>query len=277
MREISNRLGGENYALIDTTLRQFGLPTSVSWSGDEESYVLKMIEDSPDVTLVDLAVHVGYQFEETKTPTRVDPSFWRRGMYRLFISHLATEKEYAGLLQEALLSYWITSFVAHSDIEPTSEWQTQIETALATCDGLIALLHPKFHRSNWTDQEIGFAMGRGVPAFSVRYGETPYGFIARFQAFNGQDKEVSELASEIFDAFRSNKQTQRKMAEATVAMFEESRSFAIAKRNIGYLEELEVWEPSFSSRIRAAVQNNSQVSGSWTVPNRVEALIKKRS
>ena len=31
----------------------------------------------------------------------------------------------------------------------------QIETVLATCDALVALLHDKFHASKWTDQEIG--------------------------------------------------------------------------------------------------------------------------
>jgi hypothetical protein len=112
-------------------------------------------------------------------------------MLRLFVTHLATYRAFAGELQEALLPLGISCFVAHNDIEPTLEWQAQIETALATCDALVALLHAKFHESKWTDQEIGFAMGRGVPACTVRLGETPYGFIGRFQAFNGNGKEAA--------------------------------------------------------------------------------------
>jgi hypothetical protein len=137
------------------------------------------------------------------------------------------------------------------------------------------LLHDKFHVSNWTDQEIGFAMGRRVPTFAVRLGETPYGFIGRFQAFNGNGKTALELARELFDSFRKNKQTQRRMSEVMVALFEESGSFAHAKERIGYLEELEVWDPSYSVRIRAAAKSNNQIDGSWGVPARVEALIKK--
>jgi len=147
--------------------------------------------------------------------------------------------------------------------------------ALATCEALVALLHDKFHASNWTDQEIGFAMGRGVPAFAVRLGETPYGFIGRFQAFNGAGKTPSDLAREIFDAFRKNKQTQRKMSEVIVALFEDSYSFAEAAKRMGFLEALEVWDPSFPARLRAAVQANNQISGSWGVPQRVEKLIAK--
>lgn len=274
MKEISARLGAENWPLIDITLKQFSLPWSDQWNGTSDAYVLAMIESADDDSLIELAQHVGFQFEQA-APLRVDPSFWRKGMFRLFVTHLATHRAFAGELQEQLLTYGVSCFVAHNDIEPTLEWQTQIETALATCDALVALLHDKFHASNWTDQEIGFAMGRGVPAFAVRLGETPYGFIGRFQAFNGNGKTAGDLARELFDSYRKNKQTQRKMGEVVVGLFEQSWSFAAAKRHMEYLEELEVWEPSFSARIRAAVQNNNQVSGSFGVPKRVEALINK--
>jgi TIR domain-containing protein len=274
LKEISERLGNENFPLIDVTLEQFSLPTANSWSGTAAAYVLRMSQDAPDQALIDLAQHVGYQFDQA-TPLRVDPPFWRKGMFRLFVSHLATYRAFAGELQEALLSFGISSFVAHNDIEPTLEWQAQIETALATCEGLVALLHDKFHASYWTDQEIGFAMGRGVPAFAIRLGETPYGFIGRFQAFNGNGKTAQALARELFDAYRKNKQTQRRMAEVLIGLFEQSGSYAEAKVRVGYLEELEVWEPSFSSRILSATQTNSQVSDSFGVSRRVEKLIQK--
>jgi len=273
MKEVAKRLGAEEWPLIDVTLKQFSLPWSDTWEGSKESYVLNMIEDAPDQSLADLASHVGYEFAPS-TP-RVDPPFWRKGMFRLFVSHLATHRDLAASLQEALLPYGISAFVAHNDIEPTSEWQTQIETALSTCDAMVALLNQGFHESNWTDQEIGFAMGRGIPVFSVRFNQDPYGFIGRFQAFNGNGKTSEILAKELFDAYRKNKQTQHRMAEVLVLLFEDSYSFANAKTNVGYLEELEVWEPSFSTRVRSAVKSNSQVSGSWGVPSRVEALVKK--
>jgi nucleoside 2-deoxyribosyltransferase len=274
IREISTRLATEDYALIDITLKQFSLPTSEEWHESSTKYVLNMISEAPDETLIELAHHVGFSFEIVPAP-RVDPPFWRKGMLRVFITHLATERTFAAELQTALLDFGISGFVAHNDIEPTLEWQTQIETALATCDGLVALLHPKFHASNWTDQEIGFAMGRGVPTFAVRFDQDPYGFIGRFQAFNGNAKQAAALARELFDAYRRNKQTERRMSEVVVGLFEESNTFAEAKARIGYLEELEYWDKSYSTRIRAAANGNSQVSGSWGVPGRVEVLAKK--
>ena len=65
------------------------------------------------------------------------------------------------------------------------------------------------------------------------------------------------------------------MAEVLVTLFEGSNSFADAKDRIGYLEELEVWDPAFIPRIKAAVTSNSQISGSFHVPGRVNALSKK--
>ncbi len=274
LKVIGERLGNESWQFIDITLQQFGIATPNSWNGSSSDYVMRAAQEAPDQTLIDLAQHVGHKFGQPTSPG-VEPPFWRKDMLRLFVSHLASQRVFAGELQEALFGYGISAFIAHNDIEPTSEWQIQIEVALATCDALVAVLHDKFHASYWTDQEIGFAMGRGVPTFAVRLGETPYGFIGRFQAFNGNGKSVSNLARELFDCYRKHKQTEKRMSEAVVSLFELSGSFAAAKERMGFLEELQVWDPSFAGRIRSAVQTNSQVDGSWGVPDRVAALLKK--
>lgn len=274
LTEISDRLQMEEWPLIDLTLSQFGLPTSDEWPGNKSAYVIQMCKGGNDNLLIELAQHVGFLIEEVPKPG-IDPPFWRKRMFRLFVSHLSLEKVFAAQLQEALLSYGISGFVAHNDIEPTLEWQTQIETALSTADSLVALLHPAFHASNWTDQEIGFAMGRGLPVFSVRFGQDPYGFIGRFQGFVGGGKTPEALARELFDAYRKNKQTQKRMGEVLLNLFEDSGSFVAAKERIGYLEKLEVWDLSFVPRLEAAAKASSQISGSWGVPDRVQALAKK--
>lgn len=274
MKEISQRLGQEDWLLIDTTLRAFSLPTQNEWNGTQAGYVLRMLEGGQDQALLALAEHVGFQ--TSAGPTRVDPPFWRKNMFKLFLSHLSAHREYAGQLQEHLQSFGISCFVAHNDIEPTLEWQNEIQTALATCDALIALLHSGFHTSKWTDQEIGFAMGRGVPSFCVRFGEDPYGFIGRFQAFNGHKKNAGTLAKELFDAYRKNKQTQHLMANSIITMFAESNSFANAKSNMNLVEELESWDANFPARLRSALKHNPQIADAFGVPERLEALLKKR-
>jgi len=274
LKEISGRLQVEDWPLIDLTLSQFNLPTSETWNQSKSNYVLEMCKSATDEKLLELSQHVGYILEEAQN-LGIDPPFWRKRMLRLFISHLSAEKAFAAELQEALLHYGISGFVAHNDIEPTVEWQGQIETALATADSLVALLHPTFQKSDWTDQEIGFAMGRGLPVFAVKFGQDPYGFIGRFQAFAGSGKPVEAIAKELFETYRKNKQTQKRMAEVLVNLFEDSGSFTAAKTRIGYLEGLEYWDTGFVPRLEAMVESNSQISGSWDVPERVEQLTKK--
>ncbi len=177
---IAERLGTERWKFIDVVLNQFGIETPNNWDGSPVDYIMLTAKDASDKALTGLAAHVGHRVGELTFPG-VEPSFWRKNMLRLFVSHLATHRAFAGELQEHLFRYGISSFVAHNDIEPTLEWQTQIETALSTCDALVALLHDKFHASNWTDQEIGFAMGRGVPTFAVRLGRHLMDSLAGFR------------------------------------------------------------------------------------------------
>ena len=49
-------------------------------------------------------------------------------------------------------------------------------------DAFAALMTEGFHDSDWTDQEVGFALARGVPVIAVKLGRDPYGFLGKFQA-----------------------------------------------------------------------------------------------
>ncbi|HXJ02720.1 MAG TPA: toll/interleukin-1 receptor domain-containing protein [Micropepsaceae bacterium] len=273
---VANHLATEEWSIIDLTLSQFRLPTTDSWSGSKDAYVIQMARSADDDTLIGLAEHCGIPIEHGVVQPNVQAAFWKPDQFRLFLSHLATYKKFSSELQQALGEYGIAAFVAHKDINPTAEWQNEIELALSTCDALAALLHPGFHESKWTDQEIGFVMGRAMPVFSVTLGETPYGFIGKTQAFNGIGKTAIALAREIFDALRKNKQTQDRMAEIIVTLFENSSSFDAAKSGMTYLEELTVWKTGFAKRIREAAENNGQIVSAWGVPKRVVALLKKK-
>jgi len=48
-----------------------------------------------------------------------DSPFWEPNHFRLFLSHLSSFKEKTELLRRSLLSFEISSFVAHESIEPT--------------------------------------------------------------------------------------------------------------------------------------------------------------
>ena len=117
-------------------------------------------------------------------PDSITDRIWEEGHFRIFISHKAKVKIKASCLSDSLKDFGISCFVAHEDINPTKKWQNEIENALRTMNTFVALLTERFHDSDWTDQEVGFAFGTGVPIISVKLGQNPYGFIGKFQALS---------------------------------------------------------------------------------------------
>jgi hypothetical protein len=206
---------------------------------------------------------------------KIIPPFWNPGYFRLFVTHISKSKASAASLQQALAYHQIHAFVAHKDIEPTKEWEGEIISALNTADALIALMHKGFHSSKWTDQEIGIALGRGLLVVPITFGETPYGFIGRFQAVQGKGKSWIDLSRELFGIFLNREQTKRRVSEVLLEKFASSGSFDQAKSNMSILEKVKYWDSGLSQRARTAIQENDQLSAAWSVPNRLEALIGK--
>lgn len=274
IKSITVLFAAEEWPLIDLTLRQFKLPTDDNWnSNNKTAYILRMVEDASDDVLLDLASHLG--IESTPRPSALVPTFWKPGHLRLFISHISAHKSAADNLKTWLHAYNISGFIAHVDIEPTKKWQDEIELALSTADALVALLASGFHESKWTDQEIGFALGRGLLVISVKMGLDPYGFMGHEQALPFGGELSPPIARNIFDILVKHKQTQKRMSESLVSRFEHSESFAEAKKNMGLLELALYWDRQLLDAIGTAAEENSQISGSFGVPGRLKVLLRK--
>ena len=117
---------------------------------------------------------------------------WGEPGFRVFLSHKSEVKQETAELKERLRVFGISSFVAHQDIHPTKAWQDEVENALASMDGFVALMTKDFHDSEWTDQEVGFALARGTPIVAVQMGKEPYGFIGKFQALSSSWQSAAE-------------------------------------------------------------------------------------
>jgi hypothetical protein len=116
----------------------------------------------------------------------------------VFLSHKSEVKKETAELKDSLRVFGISCFVAHDDIHPTKEWQDEIENALGSMDGFVALMTEGFHDSLWTDQEVGFAVARGVPIVAARLGKDPYGFIGKFQALSCTWQTACEKIVKVF-------------------------------------------------------------------------------
>jgi hypothetical protein len=180
---------------------------------------------------------------------------------RLFISHTHHHKVEVAALKTALIPYGVSSFVAHQDIRPTREWEDVIEVALATCHAGAAYLTEHFHASEWTDQEVGFCVGRGVLVVPVKVGVDPYGLIGKYQAVQGANRDASSLAAELVETFRRHELTRAVMAEAIVDRFYHSYSFNNARANLKLIQTIpvEAWTPAVIERVRSAAAENHEI------------------
>ena len=200
---------------------------------------------------------------------------WELGTLRLFLSHVAAHKEAVSELRRALRMYGVSGFVAHEDIEPTLEWQSEIELALRSMHAMAVLLTPEFHESKWTDQETGVAVGRGVLVVPVRLPLDPYGFIAKHQGLRGDLSKPALLASALVDILGKRERTADTMREALVVALESSPSFVASKAVTAKIEATSGFTRDQLTRIEASIQANSQVRDSFGVPEKLKRVVAK--
>ncbi len=181
---------------------------------------------------------------------------WGDSGYRVFLSHKTEVKKQTAALKESLKLYGIASFVAHEDIAPTKEWQNEIETALESMDAFVALLTEYFHESLWTDQEVGYAIARGVPIIAVRMGRDPYGFIGKFQGLPCTWVDApSKLASLLIKHSR--------MLSAFIEALPKCRSFEDGLKLAQLLPEIESLTLQQANQMIKAHNSNQDLSGCW--------------
>lgn len=272
VESISNKLSKKEWEHISLILREHGYASANKFSGNKFSAVMFEIQyGNDDNKLLNLAKHLKVDLDGIEE--NIEPSFWEEGNLRIFVSHLAKEKITAIELKETLETFGISSFVAHSDIEPTKAWQHEIELALRTCDCLVALLTDDFNSSKWTDQEIGFAYARNIFIIPVRMGVDPYGFIGSVQAITFHS--MSRLADDILTSLLKNNKTTEKISEAIMHKFETSNSWADAKRSWNLMEKFSNWSENLIERFYKARENNSQVRGAYGVPSNIDYYIDR--
>ncbi len=202
---------------------------------------------------------------------------WEEDYFRLFLSHKGGHRAYTGSLKASLIPWGISAFVAHDDVEPTREWQVEIESALKTMDGLAALMTADFHASDWTDQEVGAAVGKSLPIIPIDFGMKPYGFFGKYQALPGSGKKPEVLAREILDLLLATPTPlgKEKINSAIVAVFEKGYSFDHANTLMAVVEKLDAIPDDLIDRLENAPSKNDQLDGAWQVKARLPDLITR--
>ncbi len=202
---------------------------------------------------------------------------WGAEHVRLFLSHKSSVKEQTSALKQSFARCGIAAFVAHEDIEPTEEWQREIERALFSMDALIALLTGDYHDSNWTDQEVGVAIGRGVPLIAVRLGRDPYGLMGKSQGVGGCTFENPlGIAIKVLQLLHKRLPDKSRLFESALAAYSASTTWADSgwkvKNLLSHFDDL---TESQVSRVIQAYRANRENSRSFEGMNGLQPLLEK--
>lgn len=152
----------------------------------------------------DLGLAVSVSIKRTQRP-----DLWKeQTRLKVFICHKSEHKKQAHRLKQCLEHHPVSAFVAHDDIQPTLEWQVQIERALHTMDAFVSVHTTGFKDSIWTQQEIGFACARGIPIIPLKMAEDPVGFISKNQALPRAAKNAVTIAADIVELLKKDERTK---------------------------------------------------------------------
>lgn len=199
---------------------------------------------------------------------------WTPGYFRLFISHVSSNKIYANNLKNIFDIYGISAFVAHEDIDPSREWQIEIENALHSCHSLIAILTNDFHNSLWTDQEVGIALGRKIFVLPIKLEIDPYGFLGNIQALKGTDNPTKTV-TDIINVLLNNLKTEFLVKETIIKGLENAYMYEHAKRITKILIGINNFSKEQIEKIQNILEHNDQVYNAFGVPQQLSYLINK--
>ncbi len=166
----------------------------------------------------------------------------------------------AGAIKQSLEDqFGVEVFLAHDDIEPSSVWQDVIMTELKSCNVFLPILTSNFNRSNWTDQETGFALARDIPIIPINAGETPRGFIAKYQALRIDVTEVPNSCLEIAKVIASKPNVHEAFLNSVVKTFGDSENFARAIKMSGMLLGFKSYTVHQKNEIIRLAASNDQI------------------
>lgn len=284
IKKIATKLSEFDYAEGDLVLRAFGLPWTDQWGGDSSyQYYIQMVEDGDSEKLIELHDYLSPD-DTLPVSTKQGNGHWPKGVLRIFLSHSTTKKLKVTQVKKELRKYGIDCFVAHEDIQPTKEWLREIRVALETCHCLVSFICEEFPKSSFCDQEVGFALQRGILVIPVRLGVDPYGFMAPLQGVQAKDRNPEDIAMDIYKILSGNTLTKNLVLKANNKAFSDFVDKFLTSSNFGdsssMLKKLEDYEAGtipmvYINKIAENWEKNDQIKFCNGIPKRMAKFLNR--
>ena len=192
----------------------------------------------------------------------------------IFLSHANADRIVARKLADELKKYSFDAFVAHDDIKLGDNWESALFERIKNCDLFIALLSENFHKAQYTDNEVGIAMGLGKSILPISIDDTmPYGFLSKYQAKKMSPEIDGNQVSRIFKEFMSKTKTSSVDHDLMSSLIY-AETFVDANRAIKQLSEHTEFSDDDINAIAEGFIGNDQIRGCFAVDWCVRILKK---
>lgn len=195
---------------------------------------------------------------------------------RIFFSHSTKDKKRVQAVADFFENTWFEVFVAHRDISVSSLWRGEILKHLKACDVFVSFLTTNFHKSDWTDQEAGIAIGESKAAIiGLQFSKKPYGFLEQYQCINCRNVSPRDIAESIIEAVLKKNPDDQKTRRAFIESLIESKFFDQSIMFSNLLSEIKNFSNEEFKKIIAGAGKNDQISNSPRTVKNISTIIEQ--
>lgn len=193
----------------------------------------------------------------------------------VFLSYSHKDKNLARHLKDVLASFGFDVFLAHEDISPSFRWEKTILRKLRQCDIFVPILTKEFAKSDWTDQEAGFALSRKKLIIPLQVDLKPYGFCAAYEALALNKRVLYKTCWRIIKILAQHRRYERTVQDGAVQALVNSRSFDEAEEHLKGVLELGTLPAQQLNTLLRGCLNNQNIYGSIRARPLMEKLLAK--
>jgi len=177
----------------------------------------------------------------------------------------------------------VRAFLAHEDIEPSEEWDEKIIEELTSCDVFVVVLSGESKSSHYVNQEVGFALARGVLFLPLKHPLNPWGFMSSIQGMELETKQVyaksgietyvdfHSTAIAMIENIMNREEFHSTIRRSILRGLRKSSNVVETAAKVRLLRTCESFEDAEAEDIVKSVLGNENVSKSFAVP----ALMKR--
>jgi hypothetical protein len=125
----------------------------------------------------------------------------------------------------------------------------------------VAVIHPEFLPSAWCQQEVGWALGRGVPKYVVRSPADPAGFIGRTQWPQGHGLTPKQVAGVILEWVSRIPEFRDQIVEGLLAALRSAGNYMDAGATASRIATIDTLTPDQWTVLAEIFHINDQVGG----------------